>query len=114
LVRSTWLVGQDPKPSVGKDTDDEGGHLGMVHKESRLWASDHRAIITRLGGPPASRSAEEDKVSAARIAALEGRDAAAAAAAEKHAAERAAMLQAAAAEVAAAAAAAEQKRAANE
>ena len=52
-VRKTWLVGQDPKPGVGRDrnvTADEG-HLGMVHKESKLWASDHRAVVTQLGGP---------------------------------------------------------------
>lgn len=50
-VRKTWLVGQAPKPDVGRDTEEEEDHLGMVHADSKLWASDHRGIVTQLGGP---------------------------------------------------------------
>lgn len=92
-VRSTWLVGQDPKPGVGEDVDaEQGDHLGMVHKNSRLWASDHRAVITLLGGPPVTtRSAEVEKASADRRAAIERLDAEKEAASKKRAAERAAI-----------------------
>lgn len=49
-IRKTWLVGQDAKPGIGRDKSDDGEHFGMVHQESKLWASDHRAIVTQLGG----------------------------------------------------------------
>lgn len=48
-VRKTWLVGQTPKVGVGRENKKGEDHLGMTHRESKLWASDHRGLITELG-----------------------------------------------------------------
>eukprot|EP00039_Didymoeca_costata_P030444 m.29604 g.29604 ORF g.29604 m.29604 type:complete len:573 (-) comp8118_c0_seq3:106-1824(-) len=47
-IKKTWLVGQDPLPDIGRDKGEEGEHLGMVHKESKVWASDHRGLVTTV------------------------------------------------------------------
>eukprot|EP00040_Diaphanoeca_grandis_P029661 m.174079 g.174079 ORF g.174079 m.174079 type:complete len:576 (+) comp31752_c0_seq2:923-2650(+) len=51
-VRNTWIVGQHPLPDIGRDAEEDEDHLGMVHADSKLWASDHRAVVTKLGGEP--------------------------------------------------------------
>ena len=48
-VKKTWLVGQEPLEDVGKATDDDGKHIGMVDANSRVWASDHRGVVTEIG-----------------------------------------------------------------
>ena len=41
-VKRAFLVGQDPAPGTG---DRAGQGLGMVHAESPVYASDHRAVV---------------------------------------------------------------------
>ena len=48
-VKKTWLVGQDPMEGIGKAKDDDGKHIGMVDANSRVWASDHRGVVTEVG-----------------------------------------------------------------
>ena len=47
-VAKAWLAGQDPLEGVGKEFGDDGSHLGMTHKDSKVWASDHRAVVVDL------------------------------------------------------------------
>jgi endonuclease/exonuclease/phosphatase family metal-dependent hydrolase len=49
-VKKTWLVGQTPLSAVGNATNDKGEHIGMVDANSRVWASDHRGLVTNIGG----------------------------------------------------------------
>jgi endonuclease/exonuclease/phosphatase family metal-dependent hydrolase len=45
-VRDAWLVGQQPVPGSGNSSNPE--HVGMVHPDSPLWASDHRGVVFDL------------------------------------------------------------------
>ena len=48
VVHEVYLIGQEPLSGVGAMTGSKGEHLGMVHRNSRVWASDHRGVVTKL------------------------------------------------------------------
>lgn len=45
-VQDAWIVGQQAVPGTGNSSNPE--HVGMVHPDSPLWASDHRGVVFDL------------------------------------------------------------------